>query len=252
MKILKRTLRIILISLGTLFAFMIILAMTPAPFWIRYHMGMKKAGIHRPPDYIVVLGGGGMPSASGFMRCWYGAQAAGYFTRAKVIVTLPGDTTDSLSSVNQMKYELILRGVKAERILVEDSGINTRDEALKVADLIKRHESGKTQNSKLKIQYLKFNIQYSILLVTSPEHLLRAVLTFKKAGFQKVDGIPTFEKDIETNLAFDARRLGGRRFIPDVGKSVVLRYKFWTYLDYETQIAREYVAMGYYWLMGWI
>ena len=96
------------------------------------------------------------------------------------------------------------------------------------------------------------NCQLSILLVTSPEHLYRSVLTFKKAGFLKVDGIPAFEKDIETDLSFRAGLLGGKSYVPDVGGNVVLRYKFWNYLEYELEIIREYVAIGYYWLMGWI
>jgi len=282
MKRLKKIVKILLISIGVVALIMAILAMTPAPFWIRYNMGMKRAGIHRPPDYIVVLGGGGMPSESGLMRCWYAAKAADRFPRSLVIVALPGDTTDPQSSINGMKDELILRGVAPERILFEDSGTNTRAEALLVKSLISRIQNTKfkcqnsrfkmqnaecrmqdgkfkMQNAKCKMQYQSINqsvnqsINYlSILLVTSPEHLYRAVLTFKKAGFLKVDGLPAFEKDIETDLSFNSGLLGGKRYVPDVGDNVVLRYKFWNYLEYELELLREYVAIGYYWLMGWL
>jgi len=231
MKTLRRTLQIILITLGSILTLIIILSFTSAPFWIRYGMGMKKASVNRPPDYIVVLGGGGMPSESGLIRCWYAAKTANYFPRAKVIVALPGDTADSLSSINQMKNELILRGISPGRILYENSGANTRAEALNIRKIVS---------------------SVAILIITSPEHLYRAVLTFKKIGFLKVDGIPTFEKDLETDLSFDAMKLGGRKFIPDVGKNLTLRYKFWTYLHYEELILREFAALGYYKLMGWI
>jgi len=231
MKTLRRTLQIILITLGSILTLIIILAFTSAPFWIRYGMGMKKASVNRPPDYIVVLGGGGMPSESGLIRCWYAAKTANYFPRAKVIVALPGDTADSLSSINQMKNELIRRGISPGRILYENSGANTRAEALNIRKIVS---------------------SVAILIITSPEHLYRAVLTFKKIGFLKVDGIPTFEKDLETDLSFDAMKLGGRKFIPDVGKNLTLRYKFWTYLHYEELILREFAALGYYKLMGWI
>jgi uncharacterized SAM-binding protein YcdF (DUF218 family) len=258
----------ILMVAGAWMLLLFVLAMTTAPFWLRYQLGTAKAGIHRPPDYIVVLGGGGMPSESGLMRCWYAARVADRFSRAMVIVALPGDTADPNSSVNGMKNELILRGVAPERILFEDSGTNTRAEALFVRNLI-----WKIQNSKFKIQNSKsFNHSItdsvnqpvsqshsntsprhaSLLLVTSPEHLYRSVLTFKKAGFLKVDGIPAFEKDMETDLSFRAGLLGGKSYIPDVGENVILRYKFWNYLEYEMEILREYVAIAYYWMMGWI
>ncbi|NCA76807.1 MAG: YdcF family protein [Alphaproteobacteria bacterium] len=275
MKTVKGIVKILLISIGVVALIMAILAMTSAPFWIRYNMGMKKAGIHRPPDYIVVLGGGGMPSESGLMRCWYAAKAADRFPRSLVIVALPGDTTDPQSSINGMKDELILRGVARDRIIFEDSGTNTRAEALLVKDLILRIQNSnvKVQNTNLNNQNVKsvnhsitqslnhsivncplsiVHYQPSILLVTSPGHLYRAVLTFRKAGFLKVDGLPAFEKDIETDLSFNSGLLGGKRYVPDVGDNVVLRYKFWNYLEYELELLREYVAIGYYWLMGWI
>ncbi len=266
----RRIIRVILLIAGTTALIMAILAMTSAPFWIRYNMGMKKAGIHRQPDYIVVLGGGGMPSESGLMRCWYAAKAADRFPRSLVIVALPGDTADPQSSINGMKDELILRGVARDRIIFEDSGTNTRAEALLVKDLILRIQNLKSgirhqalgireevqsinQSVNQSIRQLSIvNCPLSILLVTSPEHLYRAVLTFKKAGFLKVDGLPAFEKDIETDLSFNSGLLGGKRYVPDVGDNVVLRYKFWNYLEYELELLREYVAIGYYWLMGWI
>ena len=126
----RRILKYILIFFGCVFLVLFIFCFTSGPFWTWYYMSTKYAGIHRPPGVIVILGGGGMPSESGLMRCWYGAQAANYFYRAKVIVALPGDTTDSLSSVCLMKKELVLRGVAAERISFEATGTNTRAEAI--------------------------------------------------------------------------------------------------------------------------
>jgi len=73
-----------------------------------------------------------MPSESGLMRCWYAAKAAGYFPHSKVIIALPGDTADSLSSVIGMKKELIIRGIAPERIMFEDSGTNTRAQAVNI------------------------------------------------------------------------------------------------------------------------
>jgi len=194
-----------------------------------------------------------MPSESGLMRCWYAAKTANYFTRAKVIIALPGNSHDSLSSVNGMKKELVIRGIEPERIILEDSGTNTRAEALNIAKIIRNYElqysnDKSIQNSKIVIRFF----DYSILIVTSPEHLRRAVLTFKKAGFLKVDGVPAFEEAIESDLSFTGRRLGGRRWVPDIGNNITLRYQFWTQLHYEELVLREVFALGYYWIQGWI
>ena len=243
-----------MISLGGIFAFIIVLAFTSGPFWMWYDLSVSKAGVNRPPDYIVVLGGGGMPSESGLMRCWYTAKTANYFTRAKVIISLPGNARDSLSSINGMKKELVIRGIAPERILLEDSGTNTRAEALNVLKIISNIDQ-RISNFE-SVQHSMFNIQYSkfksILIVTSPEHLYRAVLTFRKAGFLKVDGVPAFEEAIESDLSFTGRRLGGRRWVPDIGNNITLRYQFWTQLHYEVLILREVFALGYYKLQGWI
>ena len=241
----------LLAVLGAIALLMIILALTSAPFWIWYNLGVKKAGVHRPPDFIILMGGGGMPSESGLIRCWYAAKAADHFTRSKVIIALPGNPADSLSSVNQMKRELVLRGVAPERIFFEDSGTNTRAQAINIWKQVKGYALKSNRNYAIP-PFSMLHSQCSILIVTSPEHLYRAVLAFQKAGFLKTDGIPAFEEDIEGDLSFIAKKLGGRKFIPDIGENITLRYQFWTQLHYETLIIREWLALGYYKLKGWI
>jgi len=240
---LYRPLKIFLITLGSIASAGIILAFTPAPFWVWYGLGTSEAQIEGRPDYIVVLGGAGIPSETGLMRTYYAAQAAAFFPDARVIVALPGDTADSLSSVRKMRGELILRGVAPQRILLEDSGTNTRAQALNVRKLT-------SPPAPLLLKERRTGGE--VLLITSPEHLYRAVLTFRKAGFSRVDGIPAFQSDVESDISFSARKLGGRRWVPDVGDSITLRYQFWTQLHYEILIFREYLAIAYYWLMGWI
>jgi uncharacterized SAM-binding protein YcdF (DUF218 family) len=251
LKILVRCFRIILISFGAVFLVLIILAFTSAPFWQWYNFSVKHARISRPPDFIIILGGGGMPSETGLMRTWYGAKAANYFTHSKVIIALPGDSKDSLSSLRLMKNELILRGVNEERILLEDSGTNTRAQAMNILRKITNYELRITDTSH-KSQGHKVTKSLAILIITSPEHLTRSVLTFKKAGFLKVDGVPAFETTIESDVSFNDRMLGGRQWIPGIGGNLTLRYQFWTQLRYEELMIREYLAMFYYKLKGWI
>jgi len=298
----RRILKYILIFFGCLFLFLFVFCFTSGPFWTWYRLSTKYAGIHRPPGVIVILGGGGMPSESGLMRCWYGAKAANYFYNAKVIVALPGDTTDSLSSVNLMKKELVLRGVLAERISFEAAGTNTRAEAKNVfngisnidqrslkfeGNIVTKSQSHRvtekssakcqvqkesqshrvTEKSSAKCQVQKESQSHkvtesqgdqgqsakvAILIISSPEHMYRAVLAFRKVGFARVDGLPAFENAIESGLAFDDRLLGGKSWMPGIGKNITLRYRFWTQMHYEQLIIREWVAIAYYWLNGWI
>jgi len=239
--------------MGSFAALMIILAFTTAPFWIWYGFSTKYAGINRPPDYIVVLGGGGMPSESGLIRCWYAAKTARQFPNARVIISLPGDTSDIRSSVNQMKNELILRGVDQARIILEAEGTNTRAQSQQVWKMIDRlKESTKYEVRSTNIPSYPLTIIPAILIVTSPEHLTRAVLTFKRAGFNKVDGVPAFEIVIESDITFNDAILGGRKWIPGVGGNLSLRYQFWTQLRYEGMMFREFLAMVYYKMKGWI
>jgi uncharacterized SAM-binding protein YcdF (DUF218 family) len=240
---LLKIVRVILYFLGAIFLISIILAFTTAPFWIWYGFSTKYAGINRPPDYIVVLGGGGMPSESGLIRCWYAAKTARQFPKARVIISLPGDTSSIQSSVNLMKKEMIIRGVDKDRIILEAAGTNTRAQAMQVKKLV---------DTLINSSVHQLINSSAILIVTSPEHLSRSVLTFKNAGFPRVDGVPAFEKVIESDITFNDTILGGRKWIPGVGGNLALRYQFWTQMRYEGMMFREFLAIVYYKLKGWI
>jgi uncharacterized SAM-binding protein YcdF (DUF218 family) len=229
-----KTLKILFLSFAFFCLFLFIFAFTTGPFWVYYWMGTSRAGITAAPDYIVLLGGGGMPSESGLIRCYHAAEVARTFTEAKVVVSLPGDVGDSNSSVNRMVRELLIREVDSSRIIMETEATNTRAQANNIF-------------------MLNPGIQdRPIVIVTSPEHLYRAVKTFEKAGFAHVNGFPAFEEAIEADLYFEGEKLGGRKYIPEIGGSLQLRYQFWNHLKYEIIILREFMAIAYYKLKGWI
>jgi hypothetical protein len=118
-----------------------------------------------------------------------------------------------------------------------------------------QHPASSIQHPAPSIQHPASSIQNSvpsILIVTSPEHLYRAVLSFRKAGFKKVDGLPAFENTIESDLSFDDSSLGGKKWIPGIGKNLTVRYEFWRQMRYEELILREWMAILYYKLNGWI
>lgn len=225
--------RKILVFSGLFFLLMVIMAFTSLPFWGYYWLGTSKSDLTWKPEVIVMLGGGGMPSESNLIRGWFAASAARDCPECKVLIVMPGDTKDVKSTPARLKSELIIRGVNAENISFEPNGTNTRSQALECLNL--------------------FDKQTSILLITSPEHMRRAVLCFRKIGFEKINALPAFENAAEANFSFIDKELGGRQtMIPDVGNNTQVRYQVWTHLKYEILIAREIIAIGYYWLRGWI
>jgi uncharacterized SAM-binding protein YcdF (DUF218 family) len=228
-----RLLRNLFVLIGIFFSICVLLTLTSAPFWGYHWLGTSKSEITEKPSTIILLGGGGMPSHSALMRSWYVAKATKLFPKANVIIAMPGNLTDSLSTPISMKKELEIRGINSSKIDFENKGTNTRAQALNCQRHIK--------------------MKSPILLVTSPEHMRRAVLCFQKVGFEKVNALPAFENATEADLSFDDDKLGGRKTgIPDVGHSINMRYQLWNHLKYEILIAREIVALSYYWIRGWI
>jgi uncharacterized SAM-binding protein YcdF (DUF218 family) len=236
-KILKKitaSIKVLLIALGSISLVMLILSFTTLPFWGYYWLGTSAGNEDITPEYIIVMGGSGMPGTSALMRTYYAADIASRFPDAKIIITLPGKTDDENSSVNLMKKELEIRGVALNRIFIENVGKNTRYQALEIKKMISFAET-------------------PIIIVSSPEHIRRSVLTFKKAGFKNIGGLPAFEKSNEAGLLFDDSKLGGRTlFLPEIGGNLQLRYQFWKHLHYEIIITREIMALGFYNLKGWI
>ncbi len=228
-----RLLRNFFLLIGFFFFLCVVLAFTEQPYWVYHWLGTSKSELKWEPRHIILLGGGGMPSESNLIRCWYAQRAAKSFPNTKLIIAMPGLTEDSLSTPNRIKAELVAGGIPHKRIGFEPLGTNTRSQALECMRQVK--------------------MQAPILLVTSPEHMRRAVLSFKKAGFTKINALPAFENASEADLSFTDDELGGNApLIPDVGESTNMRYQVWNHLKYEILIARELVALSYYKLRGWI
>ena len=91
----------------------------------------------------------------------------------------------------------------------------------------------------------------NLLVVTSPEHLRRTIKCFNKAGFQQVRGMAAYEGTVDFNLSLKNQILKGKESIPNV-ENTKLRYTFWNYLKLEIDTYREYFALFYYKIKGWI
>lgn len=216
--------------IGGFFILLIILSFTDIPYYAYHWLGTSNSELTENPDIIVALGGSGMPSPDGLIRTYYASQAAEKFTEAKIIIAHPSFEEDSSRQLILMAKELIIRGIDSSRIQYESNGYNTYSQAVNIASTLATQKS-----------------QLSLLIVTSPEHMYRAVKTFKNVGFKSVCGFSTFEKPVEEEMVSDKSKGKDLRV-----KSLSLRYNMWSYLNYEILCIKEFVAITYYKLKGWI
>ena len=214
--------------LGILLLIFVVLSFTDIPYYAYYRLGTSHAKNITKPDYIIVMGGSGMPSPEGLIRCYYAAEAAIQFKEAKIIIALPSQMTDSLKQIKLMSKELIIRGVDSLRIIYETKGFNTHSQVENIKELITGENN-------------------EILLITSPEHMYRSAKTFQKAGFLKVNGTAAFEKPVDEILLKDKDKSTKLQV-----KSPAFRYNMWSYMNYELLVLREYSAIFYYKIKGWI
>lgn len=228
-KLVASVFRKLLLALGILFFTALVLSFTHIPYWQYYTLGTHKCELSADPDYIVLMGGGGMPGADGLIRAYYAAGAWKRASGAGVIIAIPADTSNPFGSPElQLKNELVMRGVDSTHIVFETSGYSTYTQALAIKDMFTLQA----------LDTLVFR------LVTTPEHMYRSVQVFRKAGFSFVGGTPAFEKGISEKSLLRKE---------DQNRSVLnLRYNMWSYLQYEITVVREYCALAYYKLRGWI
>lgn len=207
-----------------------VLSFTDIPYYAYHWLGTTNVNLKQKPGLIVMLGGSGMPSPDGLIRTYYGALAAKQFKEAEIIIALPYNENGSLYQLELMAHELIVKGIDSSRIKFEPLGFNTHSQAVNIASMV-----GSNKNN------------LSLLIITSPEHMYRSVKTFRKAGFADVGGVPTFEKPIDEEKAKDKEKSDDTRI-----KSLDLRYNMWSYLNYELLVMREYLAILYYKVKGWM
>ena len=235
-KYLRCPLRNFVLGLGIVLIISVVFSFTDYPFWAYYWLGTHNADLEMEPELIVLLGGGGMPSADGLMRCYHAAKVADHHSDAFVVIAVPADTALNEDSPELlMCRELSMRGIDSTRIFYERDGVNTITQAKNLYAMLGPELA---QSS-------------GIRLVTSPEHMYRSVAVFRKTGFRYVGGQPSFETDIKEQMLIKKRKKGDETE-KDALKALSLRYNMWNYLKYEITVLRELCAIAYYKLRGWI
>ncbi|MBK5285427.1 MAG: YdcF family protein [Bacteroidia bacterium] len=227
---LKKIIKYIIFVFGIMFILLSALAFTSVPFYVQWWLGTSENKYTFTPDYIVMLGAGGMPEGENLIRLFYTIQAARTYPESNLILAQSIDTAVS----NYMRTELIHHNIDSSRIYIESNGTNTRGQALAVS-----------------VDYYDI-LNKKVLLVTSPLHMKRAVKVFRRLGFRNVGGESSFAQSVFPDLTYNHLKIGGKRYLPDVSASLKIRYNFWNYFSIEISCLREFSAMFYYKLNGWI
>ncbi|HPE34162.1 MAG TPA: YdcF family protein [Bacteroidales bacterium] len=232
-KLLFKGFRLIILLFGIMSLVLFILSFTSVPFHVYYKLGTSTPKLGQQPDYIVVMGAGGMPGPGGLMRSYFASEAAKLYPDARIIIALPYDTNDFQNSDAWRMYKAIAAGeIDSARFLYEKKGTNTYTQACEIWKM------------------LETDSEKSLLVVSSPEHIRRCVLTFKKCGFENVGGLPAFEASFSSNLLLTEKER--KQTFKEIGRSVKVRYDMWNYLVLEIAVIREFTALGYYKLKGYI
>ncbi len=232
----KKVLRRSLIVAGVIFFLFLGFAFTTGPFYLYNWLGQSVSEYHFTPKHIIIMGGSGYPSESAMMRSFYAAKLAKEFPGSDVYVTQPAADFVEIPKTDAygIMTDLITRGVDSSRIYLETRGKNTREEALNV--IVMRSQI----------------VNEPCVIVTSPEHMRRSILTFRKAGFKLLGGQSTFNASGPQQLEYHDKNLGGRNIpLPEVGESIQLRYQFWNHLRYQVICYRELFALFWYKVKGW-
>ncbi|MBK7967024.1 MAG: YdcF family protein [Bacteroidetes bacterium] len=229
--------KILFLCISCFLIFCVLFAFTTGPYWIYHWLGTSKSEFHFQPECIIIMGGAGYPGESSLIRSYYAAETWKRNPSAKIIITQPAAACvrPELSDAWGIRKDLIIRGVDSTKVLLEIKGKNTREEGMEVMKIFPGAESK------------------HCVIVTSPEHMRRSILTFKKLGFKQLGGVPTWNASGPVDLDYKDSNLGGNKVpLPNVGGSLQLRYQFWNHLRYQVICYRELMGLAWYQLRGWI
>lgn len=217
----------LLLVLGAIFLLLIILSLTSIPYSAYRSLSLYKQQINGKADAVIMMGGSGIPSPNDLIRLYYTTIAAKENPDAVIVIAIPYNGMDSIENRSVIIQKMKLDGIEGNRIIWANQGFNTRSQVVEISNLIP--------------------LSSKIMVVSSPEHMYRAVRCFEKVGFGKVASLPTFE--IPPN---EIELLNKKDTDVTELQNLNLRYNMWSYLEYEIKVLREYTAITYYWLHGWI
>ena len=189
---------------------------------------MPRSEFRENVKTIVILGGGSVTFRSGdleiselsdatSLRVLEGARLYGLLDQPMVIVSGGADARNGASSpeTDGMIQELIDAGINANRLRVEPQSGSTREQAINLSALL------------ADLQVERF------ILITSPTHMRRSLAVFEAEGLTPLPSAAAQHPEGHAVLR------GGWIPHPDA-------------LSASHSALREIMAVGYYWLRGWL
>jgi uncharacterized SAM-binding protein YcdF (DUF218 family) len=212
--------------------FMLILSFTSWPYHAYHWTGYFDNHDNKSaPQTIILMGAGGFPGSESLIRSYYTAVAAHDFPEAQIIIAFPADSLNFEESDHFLMFkELQQRGIDSSRIKSEINGYNTYSQAVNISKMIPA--------------------DHSLLLITSPVHTYRSIKTFENQGFKNVRAQGTTEGYTEVDLFLSKADRDNKIKSPDANPS--LRYNIWSFLQYEIAVLREWTAIAWYKLKGYM
>jgi uncharacterized SAM-binding protein YcdF (DUF218 family) len=117
---------------------------------------------------------------------------------------------------SELMAEMLLDAdIPEERILLETLSQSTKDQASKLKPVFEEHDIN------------------NFILITSPIHMRRSMAVFEREGFKPIPGPSSMISEVFSD--------GGLGIFPS-----------WIALDTSQAAFREYMALTYYWVRGWL
>lgn len=232
-----RLVKYTLIAGGVFFFIVIALAFTFLPYAVQHWLASGIESHQCEPAAIVMFGAAGLPGGENMVRLYHVAAAHTRYPSLPIYICLPGNPENDHSTLQKIRRELTMRQVADTLIRFVHQGKNTRAQVVELASI---------ENKAL--------LHRCIVVVTSPVHMRRSLLSLRKAGFRCLVALPAFEAPFESELRFDMPKADDHQNFTSYPftQSLTLRYSFWGRLKHIIESARELTALTYYWLWGWI
>ncbi len=221
-----KLINILIKILGIILTIAITLSFTSIPYRAYHQLSLPSNCIKSYPDFIITYSGEGVPAPETLMRIWTTAKMANHYPQSKVIIAYPAKNNDDTACLDLITSDLKSKGIHSSRIYFTTNGNNTFYQS---TCIVEEHQLLPTDK---------------LLIVSSPEHLYRTWRCYRKLGFNMVATKAAFPKLLAPRLL--SKKKCNKQ------TDLNLRYNCWNYLKYEITVLREYVAIAYYKLRGWI
>lgn len=215
----------LLIAMGIGSVVFVGLSFTDLPFHALLALSMPDRSATTNQDVVVLMSGAGSISGDGLLRSYHAALALERFPNAQLVVAMPLDSGSTKEPLDMLEGFFSDSALTHMSIMFETKGINTHQQAANITNIITDH-----------------NLR--LLIITAPHHVYRSIKAFEREGFANVSAMAAFEKPIREDLLTDGKGSGVQQ--------VSIRYNTWSYMHHELDVLREFCAIGYYWLMGWV